>query len=152
MSNLGADSSDLTARLQATNADPPPDALLAAARAAYSWRSLDTDLCRPAYDSLLDESLTATRGRHDARMLRFTNDDLSIDLEITTDDDARSLVGQVTPPAVTELTIRHGGAHESVLTSDALGRFLLDGASAGPLSVRCRTSQETTLTTDWVLI
>ena len=146
------DRAGLTARLQSSQDDPPPEALLAAVRAAYSWRSLDTDLCRPTYDSLLDETLSV-RGHEDARMLHFEQHELALDLEVTVEPDKRVLVGHVTPPAVSELTIRHGGANETVVTSDELGRFVLDNASGGPLSVRCTTgASDTTLTTDWVLI
>ena len=146
------DASDLTARLQSTNDDDPPAGLLAAARAAFSWRTLDTDLCRPSYDSLLDEALSPVRGGQDARLLRFELGSLALDLEVTPDGTNRTLVGQATPAAATELTIRHGGEVETVVTSDALGRFVLDGVRSGPLSIRCSATDGATLATDWVLI
>jgi hypothetical protein len=146
------DAGDLTARLQATNQDQPPAGLLAAARAAFSWRTLDTDLCRPSYDSLLDEALSPVRGGQDARLLRFELGDLALDLEVTPEGEGRTLVGQVTPPGPTELTVRHGGAVETTVGSDELGRFVLDGVRPGPLSVRCATAGDATLYTDWVLI
>jgi len=147
------DAPDLTGRLRAMDDDPPPATLLAAARAAFSWRTVDTDLCRPAYDSLLDEALTPMRGGQDARLLRFEFDDVTIDVEVDSEADGRTLVGQLTPALAAELTVRHGGAAETSATSDELGRFVVAGIRPGPLSIRCVVaSNDTALHTDWVLI
>ena len=148
------DARDLTARLQATNEDTPPAGLLAAARAAFSWRTLDTDLCRPSYDSLLDESLSPVRGANDARLLRFEVGERALDIEVTADGADRVLVGQVTPAARTELTVRHGGEVETAVSSDDLGRFVLTGVRNGPLSIRAVAAGlgDAPLSTDWVLI
>lgn len=142
---------DLTSGLQSSNDDDPPEALHAAARAAFSWRTADSELSRPSYDSLLDEALTPTRGGPDARLLRFDLGGLTLDLEVTADVEGRSLVGQVTPPLACELTVRHGGAQEAAVTTDDLGRFALEELLAGPFSLR-RTTGDAVLTTDWVLI
>ena len=147
------DPGDVTARLQATNDDLPPAGLLEAARAAFSWRTLDTSLCRPSYDSLLDEGMAPVRGSQDARLLRFELGELALDLEISVAGDGRRLVGQLTPPASSEVTVRHGGEVETSVTSDALGRFVLDGVRSGPLSIRCGPPADAAaLSTDWVLI
>ena len=143
---------DLTARLQSTNDDDPPAGLLAAARAAFSWRTLDTALCRPSYDSLLDEPLSPVRGAQDARLLRFESDDVVLDVEVTVSGDARTLVGQITPPGAAELTVRHGGEVETQLAADGLGRFVLESVRSGPLSIRCVRPDAGTLYTDWVLV
>jgi hypothetical protein len=152
------DESDLARQLQATHDDPPPDALLAAARAAYSWRTLDTDLCRPSYDSLLDDSLSSTRGgAGESRLLRFSGEDVALDVEVTIDGDGRGLVGQVTPPARAEITLRQGTGDELSVVTDDLGRFVLDGVRHGPVSIRCSLSvhghrANTSLYTDWLLV
>ena len=146
------DPSDLPARLQATNDDLPPDALLAAARAAYSWRTLDVELCRPAYDSLLDEALTPVRGGDDARLLRFEAGGLAVDVEVSAEGEDRSVVGQLTPPAAAEVTLRHGGAHETTVQSDEAGRFVADGLRGGPFSLRCVVPGADAVHSDWILI
>jgi hypothetical protein len=144
---------DVLGRLRGLTDDPPPTTLLAAARAAFSWRTVDTDLCRPAYDSLLDEALTATRGGHDARLLRFAFDDLVVDVEISSEADSRTVVGQRTPAMTAELTVRHGGAAEQSVRADELGRFVAEGLRPGPLSIRCvRPSGGGAVHTDWVLV
>jgi hypothetical protein len=144
---------DLTDKLRAIDDDPPPAALLAAARAAFSWRTVDTELCRPSYDSLLDEALTPTRGDQDGRLLRFDFDELALDVEVSTAEGRRTLVGQLTPAVPAELTVRHGGAAELSARADELGRFTADDVRPGPLSIRCVVAgHEAAVHTDWVLI
>lgn len=147
-----ADDEALTARLRAAQDDPPPQALLAAARAAFSWRTLDVDLARPSYDSLLDEAMTPVRGTADARMLRFEGAGLSLDLEVAVEGDERSLVGQLSPAAAGAVTVRHGGAVETTVSADELGRFTVDHVRGGPLSLRCTQDGSAELHTEWVLI
>lgn len=147
------DEDELAAQLRRTQDDAPPTGLLAAARAAYSWRTVDTDLCAPSYDSLLDEALTAVRGVQDARLLSFTGDQLAVDVEVSAEGATRELVGQVTPAGPAEVTIRHGGAVEITTEADELGRFHAVGLRSGPLSMRCFVPTTAhTMHTDWVLI
>lgn len=144
---------DLTDKLRALGDDSPPAALLAAARAAFSWRTVDADLCRPSYDSLLDEELTPTRGDEEARLLRFELDHLALDVEVSTEAGSRTLVGQLTPATSAELTVRHGGAAQMTVRCDELGRFVAENVRPGPLSIRCvLPGQPGAVHTDWVLI
>lgn len=156
MSDASADKTgdDLAARLRTTSDDPPPEALLAAARAAYSWRTVDADLCRPSYDSLLDESLTSTRGgAGESRLVRFAGAGLALDVEVSADGDARALVGQLTPAGTADITVRQGDGSELTTVADDLGRFVVDGMHTGPLSLRCAPAgSEATLYTDWLLV
>lgn len=149
-----SDEADLVRQLQASHDDPPPEALLAAARAAYSWRTLDTDLCRPSYDSLLDDSLSSTRGgAAESRLLRFSAGEVALDVEVTVDGDGRGLVGQVTPAARAEITVRQGTGEELSVRTDELGRFVVDGVSRGPVSIHCAVSSPAaSLYTDWLLV
>ena len=144
---------DLTDKLRALDDDPPPATLLAAARAAFSWRTVDSELCRPSYDSLLDEALSPVRGSQEARLLRFEFDDVALDVEVSGDAGGRQLVGQLTPAVQAELTVRHGGEAETSVRSDDLGRFVVDGLRPGPLSIRgVADSRDSAVHTDWVLI
>lgn len=144
---------DLTQRLREAADDPPPESLLAAARAAYSWRTPEGQLVPASYDSLLDESLTAVRSGGGARLLSFGDDDLALDVEVSTTGSTRTVLGQLSPPSPVEVTIRHGGATESTITADSLGRFEIGELRPGPLSIRC-TAPDTgaSLYTDWVLV
>lgn len=144
---------DLTQRLQEAHDDPPPESLLAAARAAYSWRTPEGQLIPPSYDSLLDEALTSVRSGGGARLLSFGDDELALDVEVSTSGTARSLLGQLSPPAPTQITIRHGGAEEVSVTADDLGRFEVGSLRPGPMSIRCTVAGSAqSLHTDWVLV
>ncbi|MDX6275009.1 MAG: hypothetical protein QOJ92_2219 [Frankiales bacterium] len=143
---------ELVDRLRTTQGDAPPEDLLAAAKAAYLWRTTGS-ICPPSYDSLLDEGLAAVRGEQDSRLLSFTADALAVDLEISGQGAVRTLVGQLTPGEAANVTIRHGGAHELVVASDSLGRFEVGGLTGGPLSLRCElASGGGLLHTEWVLV
>ena len=144
---------DLTQQLRQNAADPPPESLLAAARAAYSWRTPEGQLVPSSYDSLLDESLTSVRSGAGARLLSFGDDDLALDVEVSTTGATRSVLGQLSPPGPVEVTIRHGGAVESTVTADDLGRFEVGDLRPGPLSIRCNVlGTDANLYTDWVLV
>jgi hypothetical protein len=139
-------------RLRDADDDPPPDALLAAARSAYSWRTAEGQLTPASYDSLLDEALTAVRSGAGARLLSFGDDELAVDVEVSGHGATRSLLGQLSPATAAEVTVRHGGAEEATVTADALGRFVVE-AKPGPLSIRCAVAGSgLVLHTDWVLV
>lgn len=141
------DLSALEARLrQAAEAlDPVPPHLEAAALAAYSLRTLDADLARLTFDSLV-EGAGAVRGDADGpRMLTFTADDVSIEAELSGD----RLVGQLLPAASpAEIEVRHTGG-TAVVPADELGRFTVEPLGEGPFSLRCRLPSGRTLVTDW---
>jgi hypothetical protein len=144
---------DIADRLRQHDDDAPPAALLAAARQAFSWRSVDVTLCPPSYDSLLDDALTSVRGDGDARLLSFVGPDVSVDVEVSSEGESRSVVGQVTPAEQAQVTVRHGGVVESTVQVDSLGRFSLDDVRPGAMSIRCFVpSRRVTLHTDWVLV
>lgn len=142
----------LTRKLREAADDPPPESLLAAARAAYSWRTVEGELTPAGYDSLLDEGLTSVRSGGDARLLSFGDDTVALDLEVTSSGALRTLLGQLTPAVAARVTIRHGGAHEVTVSTDVLGRFHRGDLLPGALSLRCEFEGQATLHTDWVLV
>ena len=81
-----ADAADdeLIARLRrvAARADPVPEALLAAASAAFGLRELDVRVAELVRDSAVGASATAVRGLG-ARMLSFEAADAVIECEVT---------------------------------------------------------------------
>ena len=144
---------DLTQKLRDAAHDPPPESLLAAARAAYSWRTPEGQLVAASYDSLLEEGLTSVRSIGGTRLLSFGDERLALDVEVATAGATRSLLGQVTPPTPAEVTIRHGGAEEATVTTDSVGRFEIGELRPGPLSIRCTLPDtQESLHTDWVLV
>ena len=129
-------------------ADPVPRHVVAAARGAFTWRTIDQELADLVFDSATE--LTGVRDRSGSRQLTFRGPDLEIEVMVA-DPATRRLVGQLVParPA----TVRLEGT-ESVLEQDAdrFGRFTFDGAPAGPVRITVAGTDGPAVTTDWVLL
>ncbi|MGH2771271.1 MAG: hypothetical protein ACRDJF_12240, partial [Actinomycetota bacterium] len=76
--------------------DPVPASVVSAARAVLTWRRIDAELAELAYDSVMDEAgLVTVRGAETPRLLTFQTSGITVDLEVTSNDDERRLVGQL---------------------------------------------------------
>jgi hypothetical protein len=138
--------------------DPTPEFVVAAAKASFTWRTIDDELAELAeltYDSALEEEPAgAVRGPDGPRMLTFEARDITIELEVTATGEQRSIVGQLVPPAAGTVEIRHPG---ETLTAevDELGRFSVDGVDQGPASLRLHrraTPDAAPVATDWLAL
>jgi hypothetical protein len=139
----------------AARVDPTPEFVLSAAKAAYTWRTIDDELAELAeltFDSAVEEQgAGAVRGGDGPRALTFETPEVTIELEVTTSGEARSIVGQVVPPEAGRVEIRHaGGVAEAEV--DDLGRFSVKRVERGPVSIRLhRTSApDSPVVTDWL--
>jgi hypothetical protein len=141
-------------------ADPVPPDVALAARSALAWLRLDAELAELAYDSLLDESwLAGVRGAvaEQPRLMTFTTDDVSLEVQVSLVVMRRRLVGQIVPPQPARVDVRHESHPDAVMTAaaDHLGRFIVDDVDAGPISLRCRLlggGEERVIETDWVIV
>ena len=110
------------------------------AQAALGWRRLDADLAELLADSALEtESTALTRsGGSAGRWLTFRAADLSIDVEIRADGDARTVLGQLAPPlaAATVEVQAADGTVTATAETDALGRFRLTLEAGGRVRLR----------------
>jgi hypothetical protein len=109
--------------------NPTPPRVTQFAKAALGWRRLDADLAELLADSALEtDSAAPTRSTASSeRWLTFGAPDLSIDVEVEGDGDARTLIGQLDPPP-TSATIQVQAADGTLAVTteaDALGRFRL---------------------------
>jgi hypothetical protein len=149
------DEADLLAELRdAGRLDPVPTDALAAAKAAFMWRTIDAELAELTYDSLLDDQpLAGVRSSTPARFLSFASDpaNLSVELEAITEGERRRLVGQLVPAQRGQIEVRHAGGAVTVEVDD-LGRFTADDLAPGPISLHCRAASGATVATDWVLV
>jgi hypothetical protein len=129
--------------------DPVPDEVVVAAKAAYTWRTIDEELAALTFDSLVDDAVTGVRGSG-PRALTFESDDVVIELEIVDSDHGRTLRGQVTGE-VTDLELDTPGDPAPVpLAMDELGRFSVMVAPTGPIRLRGRRGDRV-VTTSWVI-
>ena len=131
-------------------ADPVPDHVLAAAKAGYTWRTIDAELAELAFDSLVDE-LAGVRSEGGDRQLTFRSADLEIEV-IVRGAAERTLIGQLVPP--------QPGAVELVAADESRrfdvgpdGTFTIADLPARPLRLRCSLAEgETIVTTPWLTL
>jgi hypothetical protein len=137
--------SALEARLRraAELADPVPPGLTDAAVAAFSFRTLDAELARLTFDSLV-EGAGAVRG-DGPRTLTFTAGEVTVEVELAED----RLLGQLLPATGrAEIEVRRASGTTSVRADD-LGRFTAEPFAPGPFSLRCHLPPNRTIVTDW---
>jgi hypothetical protein len=156
---VGTEQDDaLLAELRAVAAvrDPVPDAVLDAAKATLTWRTIDAELAALAYDSAVEAASTAgalVRDRsatREYRMLTFEAGDVSVEVEISGTGRTRRLTAQVVPPTTAEVEVRspHG---TTTTTTDDSGHLLSVEIAPGPVSLRVRVLPDgPTLVTEWV--
>jgi hypothetical protein len=123
------------------------DRMYAAARAAFTWRTIDQEL---ELLCLADESVRPSalvRGSEEpvSRTLEFTGRTVTIELEIG----AQVIVGQIYPIQTGRLTLLTPGGDETELTADEVGCFTFTRPRSGPFRLRCTTADAGVLT-DWI--
>jgi hypothetical protein len=140
-------------RLVATT-DAVPPRVAAAARAAYSWRTLGAALAELAYDSAVDErALDGVRGiAGEGRFLSFEAPGVRVEMEAISFGSHRRVRGEVAPPHPGPVEFRQ--PRRSVTrVADGMGQFLVDDLGAGPLSLRWPGHlDDADVVTDWVLL
>lgn len=122
----------LAAALAAT--DPVPEAVRVAARAAFTWRSIDEELAALVADT---GALAGTGVRsvdQAERELTFRATDADVELLVTGGDSAR-LLGQVTVAGPGTAKVEHADGSAEVVPIDAVGRFSLPLSWPGPVRV-----------------
>ncbi len=148
----------LELRAVASRVDPVPAAVIEAAVASFTWRTIDAELARIVFDSTVDhEALAVVRGAAEPRLLTFEAPGLSVEVEVAAIGPRRRLVGQLIPPQRARIEVRHAGGTVTV-DADELGRFHAAEVSAGLVSLRCDLSGLTaeaspaaaTVVTDWI--
>jgi hypothetical protein len=118
-----------------------------AARAAFTWRSVDAELMELLHDSAL-EAGAAVRGAGDpGRMLSFGRGGLIVELEVG----AGAVTGQVLPAQDATLTLQTTGAEDRTVAADGAGFFRIEEVGSGPVRFVVTTSEHT-LTTAWVTL
>jgi hypothetical protein len=142
----------LIARLRglADQADPPPEIVLEAARAAFLMRRIDAELAELVLDSAVDAGPVLVRSTEDdtVRMLSFETYAVSIEVQVTDVDGLRSLLGLVTGASGrVEVETSHG---RSSVALDSLGRFSVDDVPSGTVRLHLTADDGTPVTTSWV--
>jgi len=144
---------ELIARLRrvGAQADPVPEALLAAASAAFGLRELDVRVAELVRDSAVGASATAVRGLG-ARMLSFEAADAVIECEVTARGSRRDVIGQLVGVVATAVQVQVAGARTVDVRVDSRGGFSIAGLAAGPFRLRCSLADGSTLLTSWTAV
>lgn len=134
--------------------DAAPADVVAAAKASFTWRTIDAELAALTYDSLLDdEQLTTVRGATTTgpRALTFELGEVVVDIEVADTGSSRQLLGQVVADAVDAVVLERADGQRFELPVDDLGRFRATGVGAGPVRLRCRLDGNEVVT-EWVVV
>jgi hypothetical protein len=112
--------------------DPVPPGLDDAARAAFTWRTIDEELAELMRDSADEGAEVLVRSGSAPRQLSFVSPRVGIELEVVaTGPRERRLEGQLLPPGSAMVTLERPGEDGVSVQADDLGRFALDGLRAG---------------------
>jgi hypothetical protein len=139
-------------------ADTVPPEVVAAAKASFTWRTIDAELAALTFDSSGQSAeLAGVRGgEHGPRALTFEYEDVVVEVEVDDAGDGRTVVGQIDPPTVEWIEVHQASASEPLrLEADGRGRFRARGVGAGPFRLLCRFrsgARFPMLLTDWVSI
>lgn len=130
-------------------ADPVPDRVIAGAKAAWTWRTIDEELAELVFDSATE--LMGVRSEDTARQLTFRAPGVEIAVMVI-DEAARRIVGQLIPPSAFTVRLSSGDRTMEEVT-DRLGRFTFEPVPPGPVRISVVGADGgRTVSTEWTLL
>jgi len=149
VSSAGWTDDELLSELGAALREPPVDEdIIRAARAAFTWRTVDAELEILSLDP--DPGLAGAAmvrgGAVVPRMLTFHGETLSVTVEI----DEAGIVGQLTPPGPGQVTLVTADGPAASAQADEVGSFALPPCPAGPARLDC-TLGDARFVTEWTV-
>ncbi len=128
--------------------EPVPPEVVAAAKAAYTWRTVDAELAALTYDSLAETELSAQvrSALTSERSLSFEIGDLCLDVDVTGD----RLLGQLTNPRPARVTVETPAGPASVVSAGESGFFSTQRPAAGLIRLRVDVAGAAPLVTPWI--
>ena len=104
------------------------DSARSAARAAFSWRTVDSELLVLSYDSLLHEDALVRRADGSAvRTASFQGDDITLEVEV----DDGNLLGQLVPGQACQVRLQSLDGSELITEADESGFFSIPDLNPG---------------------
>jgi hypothetical protein len=134
---------------------PVDEAVIRAARDAFTWRTVDEDLEFLSLDADFmlpaaapaGQSATVRSGAHCApRALVFHGDQLRVEIEI----DEVGIVGQIVPAQPGDVTVVSVGGARMTAQADEVGCFALPPPEPGPMRLDCTLGSGRRFVTEWV--
>jgi len=113
--------------------DPTPPAVLEAARAVYTWRTVDAELAELVHDSDAETPALAGLRAEEAelRTLSFAAPGVTVELGVS----PTALLGLLEPPGPVEVTVRLDGGETTTVPVDEDGCFRIAPPPAGLFSL-----------------
>lgn len=132
-------------------ADPMPESVIEAAKASFTWRTIDAELASLVFDSAAEE-LAGVRSAEATRQMTFRTPGVEIELLVVSET-SRRLVGQLVPPQAAELTLHHEDETRTA-QSDSLGRFTFHDIPTGSVRLTCKLAGDdgSVVQTEWTII
>lgn len=135
--------------------DGPPASVADAARTAFLFRDVDSELAVLIADSRLAEDFEPVRAYAEpgqgSWLLSFEGGGVKVDMEVAERADRVTLIGQFTGAGGDEYVLETASARQPFAV-DVLGRFIIEDLSHGRIRLRCRSVDSTPITTAWVTI
>lgn len=130
---------------------PVPEAVLDAARATFTWRTIDAELAALVFDSAA-AAPAGVRSAESTRQMTFRSPGVEIELEVVSET-RRRIVGQLVPPQQAEIMLHHEEETRRA-RSDSLGRFTFHDVPSGSIRLTCKLHDESgaIVQTAWTLI
>ncbi|TYL55041.1 hypothetical protein FXB39_05450 [Nocardioides sp. BGMRC 2183] len=144
---------------EAVAARADDDRRRAAAKAAFTWRTVDAELAELLHDSALDAGAAVRSVAAAPRTLSFgrrhDQDSVTLELEITDGDLLGQVIGEAIgttqPGATTTVTVQRPGDADVEVAVDAGGFFTVPGVGTGPVRFRVQGAGAG-MTTDWITL
>jgi hypothetical protein len=146
MSDMTPDQLEVLLAEALEEVDPVPDFVVAAAKDAFIWRTIDAELAELVFDS--SDGLVGVRSQETARQVTFQAPGVEVEMMMLAEG-GRRLVGQLVPPQQATVELRHGTSLVET-TSDAIGRFSFVDVPTGPISLTIITPDGGKVTTEWL--
>ena len=128
-------------------ARPLVDEVAERAKSAFTWRTINEDLLTAElmFDSFHQAEPSLTRGPEGGRVMVFSADLRSVEIEVLSD----RVVGQFMPQSDGEVQVESDRGVVATVAVDELGFFVIEPVPTGVVRLRC-TTPATRLVTDWV--
>ena len=136
----------VTLREAMTEIDFVPTSVLDAARAAFSWRTIDAELAHLTYDSETSAAMAGARSQQAAlRAMTFASSSFTIEIQV----EPTMLLGQLIPaPEAGDLTVTMQDGGSFGVPYDELGCFTIDPKPDGVF--RLQLPGKAAVVTDWI--
>lgn len=125
-----------------------PSSFIAAGKAAFAWRTVDSDLAELSNDSLSGTTSGTRAERAEIRALTFVSGELTIEVEVT--DEA--LVGQIVPAQTGTIEWEGPKGRSGMVPVDEVGWFAIRPTPSGPVRLHLRTGSGHTVRTEWITL